>query len=58
MGWMSPAMAHLVLDIPERTIRTWVQRGQVASRRDDGGNVYVKMAELERRVEKWRKRRV
>lgn len=55
---MSPAMAHLVLDIPERTIRTWVQRGQVASRRDDGGNVYVKMAEVERRVEKWRKRRV
>lgn len=53
---MSPALAHLVLDIPERTIRTWVQRGQVTSRRDDGGNVFVEWAELERRAAKWRRK--
>lgn len=55
---MSPGLAHLVLGIPERTIRTWVQRGQVTGRRDAEGNLFVKMAELERRAVKWRKRRV
>lgn len=59
LEYVTVEFASLVFDVPARTIRTWVQRGQVESVRDYEGRIYVHEDKLRARVEKWlRKRRV